>query len=122
MLGFGRCYIACPSALHRSLLVGVKVLVGKRQHNTFLVHGKKVLDICLNFKAEIELRMLGSVVEIEVMDKEDGVYFHRFFCCLKPSIDGSLNGCRPFLSIDSTALNGRWYGHLPLATTLDAHN
>ena len=32
-----------------------------------------------NFKAEIELRMPGSVVEIDVINKEDGVYFHRFF-------------------------------------------
>ena len=48
--------------------------------------------------------------------------FTDFFCCLKPSIDGFLNGCRPFLSVDSTALNGRWNGHLPSATTLDGHN
>jgi hypothetical protein len=75
-----------------------------------------------NFKAEIELRMPGSVVEIEVVNTEEGVFFHRFFCCMKPSIDGFLNGCRLFLSIDSTALNGRWNRHLPSATTLDGHN
>ena len=60
-----------------------------------------------NFKAEVELRMPGSVVEIDVIQKPDGVYFHRFFYCFKPSIDGFLNGCRPYLSIDSIALNGR---------------
>ena len=49
-----------------------------------------------NFKAEIELRMPGSVIEIEVVNMEEGVFFHRFFCCMKPSIDGFLNGCRPF--------------------------
>ena len=27
-----------------------------------------------------------------------------------------------FFSIDSTALNGRWNGHLPSATALDGHN
>ena len=75
-----------------------------------------------NFKAEIELRMPGSVVEIDVVNTEEGVFFHRFFCCMKPSIDGFLNGCRPFFSIDSTALNGRWNGHLPSATALDGHN
>jgi hypothetical protein len=75
-----------------------------------------------NFKAEIKLRMPGSVIEIDVVNKEEGVFFHRFFCCLKPSIDGFLNGCRPFFSIDSTALNGRWNGHLPSATILDGHN
>ena len=70
-----------------------------------------------NFKAEIEFRMPGSAVH-----KEEIVFFHRFFCCLKPSIDGSQNGGRPFLSIDSMALNGRWDGHMPLATALDGHN
>ena len=75
-----------------------------------------------NFKVEIELRMPGSVVEIDVVHTEEGVFFHMFFCCLKPSIDGFLNGCRPFLSIDSTTLNGRWDGHMPSATALDGHN
>ena len=45
-----------------------------------------------------------------------------FFCCLKPSIDGFLNGCRPFLSINPTALSGRWDGHMPSATALDGRN
>ncbi|WVZ82023.1 hypothetical protein U9M48_029339 [Paspalum notatum var. saurae] len=67
--------------------------------------------LLFNFKAEVELRM-----------PENGAYFHRFFCCFKPSIDGFLNGCRPYLSIDSTALNGRWNGHLPSATGIDGHN
>jgi hypothetical protein len=35
-----------------------------------------------NFKAEIELRIPGSVVEIDVINQETGVYFHIFFCCL----------------------------------------
>ena len=78
------------------------------------------MDICLT--SEIELKMLGSVVEIDVVHTEKGVFFHMFFCCLKPSIDGFLNSCRPFLSIDSTALNGRWDGHMPSATALDGHN
>ncbi|CAA0806649.1 Unknown protein [Striga hermonthica] len=33
-----------------------------------------------------------------------------------------LEGCRPYLSIDSTALNGRWNGHLAAACGLDGHN
>ena len=78
--------------------------------------------LLFNFKAEVELKMPGSVVEIHVINKDDGVYFHRFFCCFKPSIDGFLNGCRPYLSIDSTALNGRWDGHMPSAVALDGHN
>ncbi|WVZ73413.1 hypothetical protein U9M48_021722 [Paspalum notatum var. saurae] len=74
------------------------------------------------FKAEVEMRMPGSVVEIELVHEKDGTYFKRFFCCLKPSIDGFLNGCRPYLSIDATALNGRWNGHLASATALDGCN
>ena len=66
--------------------------------------------------------MPGSVVEIDVVEKPEGVYFYRFFCCFKPSIDGFQNGCRPYLSIDSTALNGRWNGHLASVTALDGHN
>ena len=31
------------------------------------------------FKAQVEATMPGSVVEIDVINKEDGVYFHRFF-------------------------------------------
>jgi len=78
--------------------------------------------LLFNFMAEVELKMPGSVVEIDVINKDDGVYFHRFFCCFKLSIDGFLNGCRPYLSIDSTALNGRWNGHMPSAVALDGHN
>ena len=48
--------------------------------------------------------------------------FIVFFCALKPCIDGYLEGCRPYLGIDSTALNGRWNGHLALATAVDGHN
>jgi len=79
-------------------------------------------EMLYRFKAEIELRIPGSVVEIDVKEEGDDVYFRRFFCCLKPCIDGFLNGCRPYLSIDSTALNGRWSGHLASATALDGHN
>jgi transposase-like protein len=33
-----------------------------------------------------------------------------------------LEGCRPYLSIDSTTLNGRWNGQLVAATSVDGHN
>ncbi|XP_062195323.1 uncharacterized protein LOC133898658 [Phragmites australis] len=74
------------------------------------------------FKAEVEKRSPGSVVEIDVKQVEDKVYFNRYFCAFKSCIDGFLNGCRPYLSIDSTALNGRWNGHLASATALNGHN
>ena len=59
------------------------------------------------FKAEIELRSPGSVVEIDTITDEEGtVGFSKFFCVFKASIDGLLNGCRPYISIDATHLNG----------------
>lgn len=75
-----------------------------------------------NFKVEIELRSPGSVMDIHT--KEDGgkIYFNRFFMALKPCIDGFKEGCRPYLSVDSTVLTGRWNGCLPSTTTLDGHN
>ena len=59
-----------------------------------------------------------SVVEIDVLEVDGEVYFHRFFCALKPCIDGFLEGCRPHLSIDATILNGRWNDHLAIAIAL----
>ena len=45
-----------------------------------------------------------------------------FFCMFKATIDDFRNGCRPYISIDATALNGLWGGHLPAAQALDGHN
>ena len=50
------------------------------------------------------------------------VHFSRFFCAFKGSIDGFLEGCRPYISIDSTTLNGQWNGHMPAANAIDGHN
>jgi hypothetical protein len=75
------------------------------------------------FKAEVELRSPGSVVEIHTVKDEDGnTRFSRFFCAFKASIDGFLNDCRPCISVDSNALNGMWNGHMPAATCLDGHS
>jgi hypothetical protein len=63
-----------------------------------------------------------SVVEIGTQVVDEKIYFHRFFCALEPCIEGFCAACRPYLSVDSTALNGRWNGHLEAATTLDGHN
>jgi len=74
------------------------------------------------FKAEIELRSPGSVVEIDIVTVEGKVHFSRFFCAFKASIDGFRDGCRPYISVDSTALNGEWNGHMPAANAIDGHN
>jgi len=64
----------------------------------------------------------GSVVEIATVKVGNKVHFSRFFCAFKASIDGFLQGCRPYISIDSTALNGQWNGHMPAANAIDGHN
>jgi hypothetical protein len=80
-------------------------------------------DWLYRFKAEVELRSPGSVVEIHTVKDEDGnTRFSRFFCAFKASIDGFLNDCRPCISVDSNALNGMWNGHMPAATCLDGHS
>ncbi|WVZ93499.1 hypothetical protein U9M48_039471 [Paspalum notatum var. saurae] len=79
-------------------------------------------DWLYRFKAEVELRSPGSVVEIDTVQDGDKVRFSRFFYAYKACIDGFLNGCHPYLSIDSTTLNGQWNGHMPAAMALDGHN
>ena len=76
-----------------------------------------------SFKAEVEKRSPGSVVEIDTEVTEDGkIYFSKFFMALKPCIDGFKAGCRPYLSIDSSFLTGKWNGQLAACNALDGHN
>ena len=41
---------------------------------------------------------------------------------MQSCLQGFGDGCRPYISLDSTALNGRWNGHLPSATSVDGHH
>ena len=76
-----------------------------------------------SFKAEVEKRSPGSVVEIDTEVAPDGkVFFSKFFMALKPCIDGFKAGCRPYLSIDSSFLTGKWNGQLAACNALDGHN
>jgi hypothetical protein len=75
-----------------------------------------------SWKEEVMKRSPSSIIEIDIKVVDGQVYFHRFFCALGPCIEGFKEGCRPYLSVDSTALNGRWNGHLAAATTLAGHN
>jgi hypothetical protein len=88
------------------------------------IYGKwsESFELLFRWKAEVMLRSPVSVVEIDVLEVDGDIYFHRFFCALKPCIDGFLEGCRPHLSVDATALNGRWNGHLAAAVAVDGHN
>ncbi|KAF0910256.1 hypothetical protein E2562_001444 [Oryza meyeriana var. granulata] len=79
-------------------------------------------DSLYNFKAEIELRCPGSLVEVGTKEIDGQVHFERFFCCFEPCVRGFLLGCGKYLSIDSTAFNGKWNGHMAAANALDGHN
>jgi hypothetical protein len=76
-----------------------------------------------SFKAEVEKRSPGCVVEIDTEVAKDGkVYFSKFFMALKPCIDGFKAGCHPYLSIDSSFLTGKWNGQLASCNALDGYN
>jgi hypothetical protein len=74
------------------------------------------------FKSQIEASCPGSLVIIDHHTINDKIRFKRFFFALKPCIDGFLNGCRPYLAIDSTFLTGRFKGQLASASAVDGHN
>jgi hypothetical protein len=52
-------------------------------------------DWLYRFKAEVELRSPGSVVEIDTVTIDGKVHFTIFFCAFKACIDGFIYGCRP---------------------------
>jgi hypothetical protein len=79
-------------------------------------------DHAFSFKAELESKCPGSVVEVEYEKINGNHRFTRMFVALKPCIDGFLNGCRPYLGVDSTALTGKWKGQLAAAIGIDGHN
>ncbi|KAK1607506.1 hypothetical protein QYE76_031179 [Lolium multiflorum] len=73
--------------------------------------------------AKVDKRCPGSVVEIDTEVTPDGkVYFSKFFMALKACIDGFKEGCRPYLSIDSSFLTSKWNGQLAACNALDGHN
>jgi hypothetical protein len=79
--------------------------------------------LLFRWKAAILEKMPDSVIEIEVEDVEGGkVLFKRFFCAFGPCLRGWREGCRPYLAVDATSLNGRWAGHLPSAVGVDGHH
>jgi phenolic acid decarboxylase len=66
--------------------------------------------------------MLDSVIEIDIHVEEEKLFFRRFFCAFGPCLEGFSEGYIPYLSVDSTALIGRWNGYLPSATSVDGLN
>jgi hypothetical protein len=64
-------------------------------------------QLLFSWREAVLAQMPNSVVEIDVILADGKYYFSRFFCALGPCISGFRDGCRPYLSVDSTALNGR---------------
>jgi hypothetical protein len=79
-------------------------------------------DAAYNFKAELERTSPGSIVEVDHVTVDGKNHFSKMFVALKPCVDGFLNGCRPYLGIDSTVLTGKWRGQLASAIGIDGHN
>ena len=74
------------------------------------------------FKAEVDRTNPGSIVDIEWILAGNKRRFIRMFVAFKSCVQGFLNGCRPFLGVDSTVLTGRWRGQLASASAVDGHN
>jgi hypothetical protein len=80
-------------------------------------------QLLFSWRKAVMEKMPDSVIEIDIHVEDDGtLLFQRFFCALGPCLEGFCDGCRPYLSVDSTALNGRWNDHLPLVSSVDGHN
>jgi hypothetical protein len=67
-------------------------------------------DNFFSFKAQLESSCPSSKVTIDHYIVNGEFRFRRFFFAMKPCIDGFLNGCRPYLAIDSTFLTGKFKG------------
>jgi hypothetical protein len=62
------------------------------------------------YQAELMKSMPNSVVEMDTEVHNGDVCFRRFFVSLKPCIDGFLQGCMPYIAMDSSHLIGRSRG------------
>ncbi|WVZ74373.1 hypothetical protein U9M48_022561, partial [Paspalum notatum var. saurae] len=88
------------------------------------LHGdwSKSFDNLFRFKAAVEEASPGSFVVIDHELINEKTRFQRVFFALKACIDGFLNGCRPYLAVDSTFLTGKYRGQLAVACAVDGHN
>ncbi|RLM86722.1 uncharacterized protein C2845_PM04G09700 [Panicum miliaceum] len=71
---------------------------------------KESFDNLYRFKLQIEQSCPGSFVVIDHHTINNKVRFNRLFFALKPCIDGFLQGCRPYLVVDSIFLTGKFRG------------
>ena len=88
------------------------------------IHGKyeESFQLLFNWAAQIEKVSPGSLVQIELDKIGEKHRFKRIFVALMPCIDGFKAGCRPFVGVDASSLNGKYRGQLASATSVDGHN
>uniref|UniRef100_A0A0E0LY94 MULE transposase domain-containing protein n=1 Tax=Oryza punctata TaxID=4537 RepID=A0A0E0LY94_ORYPU len=79
-------------------------------------------DLLPTYRDELLRSVPGSIVELDTEEHNGEICFRRFFVALKPCIDGFLQGCRPYIAMDSTHLTGRSRGQLASAVAIDGHN
>jgi hypothetical protein len=82
----------------------------------------KSFDNLFRLKAQIEESCPGSFFVIDHHTVGNKIRFNRLLFALKPCVDGFVRGCRPYLAVDSTFLNGRYRGQLCVACAVDGHN
>ncbi|WVZ50610.1 hypothetical protein U9M48_001849 [Paspalum notatum var. saurae] len=108
---------------HKVQLPYSRVFAGMRLAQTELFGSwDSSFDNLFRFKKEVERSCPGSSVVIDHHTVNGKIRFNRLFFAMKPCIDGFLNGCRPYLAIDSTFLTGRFRGQLACAVAVDGHN
>lgn len=88
------------------------------------IHGtyEESFQLLFNWAAEMERVSPGSLIEIEVQKVSKKMCFKRIFVALQPCVHGFLEGCRPYIGVDSTMLTGKYTGQLASATSVDGHN
>ena len=88
------------------------------------IHGsyEDSFQLLFSWAAQMEISSPGSIVQIELDKVGEQNRFKRIFVALKPCIDGFLAGCRPFIGLDASNLNGKYLGQLASATGVDGHN
>ncbi|KAE8776792.1 hypothetical protein D1007_50525 [Hordeum vulgare] len=109
----------------------MRVFYGK-QMGIYNIYGKWTYNFQLlyTFKAEVEKATPGSVVHIDrhtIQFEKNGQSrskecFRRVLVSFKACWKGFLDGCRPCLGVDATALNGRFKGQLVSACAVDANH
>jgi hypothetical protein len=82
----------------------------------------KSSDNLFRLKAQIEESSPRSYLIIDHHTINNKIRFNRLFFAFKPCVDGFLRGCRPYLAVDRTFLNGRFKGQLCVACAVDGHN